>query len=116
MPDGATKAIVSTQADIDAGFALYKEIEEPNELGLSPFVYRVNTDVIKPLLMDAGTDEEGNPRGVRRMELAKKYHSVNHKLISSAAVGAIVEQLESVGLVEEKPDPKDRRSKLVYGV
>ena len=38
--EGKPDTILASQADIDAGFKLYKEIEESNELGLSPYLYK----------------------------------------------------------------------------
>jgi DNA-binding MarR family transcriptional regulator len=48
-----------------------------------------------------------DPAGVRATELARR--SRRHKQI----VGRLVDQLEELGYVERRPDPADRRAKLV---
>jgi hypothetical protein len=114
MHDGMSIDVI--QQDIDAGFALYDEIEESNEWGVSPYVYRVHAEVIKPLLDAADRDQDGNMiKGVSRKEIARKYHVVYHKPISPEALADIISQLEAAGLIDQKPDLEDRRSRLVYG-
>lgn len=48
-----------------------------------------------------------DPAGVRASELAQL--SGQHKQV----IGTIVDELEALGYVERKPDPADRRAKLV---
>ena len=48
--EGKPDNILATQADIDAGFDLYSKIELSNEIGLSPYVYDIFSDVFVPLL------------------------------------------------------------------
>ena len=47
-PEGKEHTIIANERDIEAGLKLYKEIEQSNELGLSPFVYRIYKEVIEP--------------------------------------------------------------------
>ena len=51
--------IVATNEDIEAGFALYKEIAESNELGLSPQLYEIFTAVIRPASRPGARDSKG---------------------------------------------------------
>lgn len=104
LTNGKSGTIAATDVDIEAGFALYKEIEESNELGLSPYIYRIYTEVIKPNL---------NANGLSRKEIRSKYFSVFHKSLSTKFEDAIIEQLEAAGLVQQVPDPEDRRKLLV---
>jgi hypothetical protein len=99
-------AIIANQADIDAGFELYKEIEQSNELGLSPYIFKIYREVIQPLL---------NPEvGLSRKEIRTKYYSVFHKTLATKLEESVIIQLEGAGLVEQSPDPEDRRKMLVY--
>jgi hypothetical protein len=106
LVNGKSGTIIATQADIDAGFALYKEIEESNELGLSPYIYRIYTEVIEPKLDPI--------KGLSRKDIRSKYFSVFHKSLSTKFEDAIIQQLEAAGLVQKEPDPEDRRKMLVY--
>jgi hypothetical protein len=105
--EGDMTAIVATQSDIDAGFALYKEIEQSNELGLSPYVFNIYQEVVAPLL---------DPNiGVLREDILKKYYEVRHKTLSPQTLKAdIIPQLEAVGLIRQEADKEDRRRMLVY--
>jgi hypothetical protein len=101
--------IIATQADIDAGFALYKEIELSNELGLSPYIFRIYTDVIAPLL-----DYDGVGNGVTREDIIKKHYEVRHKMLSPETLRKdILPQLEVVGLIRQEKDQETKKM-LVY--
>lgn len=100
------KEILATQADIDAGLALYKEIESSNELGLSPYIYSIYEQVIKPLL-DADV-------GIKRKELRRKFYSIFHKTLPEKQESSILSQLEAASLITQEPDPDDRRQNLIY--
>jgi hypothetical protein len=63
------QTIIANQEDVDAGFWLYNQISEANELGLPPQLYEIHKSVITPLLE---TDSDGN--GIdRKMILAEYY-------------------------------------------
>jgi hypothetical protein len=102
---------LATQADIDAGFDLYSEIELSNELGLSPYVYDIFSDVFAPLLNNTKVTEIG----VTREDILKKHYEVRHKALSPETLKReIIPQLELVGILLQKPDPDDKRRLLIY--
>jgi hypothetical protein len=102
--------IIANQTDIDAGFALYKEIELSNELGLSPYIFKIFVDVIVPLL-----SYDGIQKGITREEIIKKHYEVRHKMLSPETLKReIIPQLEIVGLIAQEPDPDDKRRLLIY--
>jgi hypothetical protein len=108
--DNRDEAIIATQTDIDAGFALYKEIELSNELGLSPYIFRIFVDVIAPLL-----SYDGIGKGVSREEIMRKHYEVRYKTLSPETLKReIIPQLELVGLILQEPDPDDKRKLLIY--
>ena len=83
--EGKPDTIMAIQTDIDAGFQLYKEIEQSNELGLSPYVYRVYKDIIEPQL-DAAI-------GLTRKQIRQKYYTVFHKTLTSKFEESIILQI-----------------------
>jgi hypothetical protein len=89
---------------MEDGFALYKEIEASNELGLSPYVYDIYQDIIKPAL--AGIVKDVN-EGLSREEINKKYFQARHKALSNDRLKRVLMQLEAVGLIVQEPDRKD---------
>jgi hypothetical protein len=109
-PEGKQDTIIATQADINAGFALYKEIELSNELGLSPYIFRIFVDVIAPLL-----SYDGIQKGVTRDDIIRKHYEVRHKMLSPETLKReIIPQLEVVGLIVQEPDLDDKRRLLIY--
>lgn len=70
---------MAIQADIDAGFKLYKEIEQSNELGLSPYIFGIYVDVIAPLLSESYNI---NGEGASKEDILKKHYEVKHKMLS----------------------------------
>jgi hypothetical protein len=115
VSDGDNNTIMATEADIEAGFKLYKEIERPNELGLSPYIHDIYQDVIQPLLRKLIKDSEGEAiTGVAKEVIIKKHYEIRHKPLSPEMLKSILLQLESVGLVKQEADPNDRRKMLVY--
>jgi hypothetical protein len=105
-PEGKPDTIIANEKDIEAGFALYKEIEQSNELGLSPFIYRIYKEVIEPQLDSA--------IGLSRKKIRSKYHSVFHKTLTTKFEDSILMQMEAAGLITQEPDPDDKRKMLVY--
>jgi hypothetical protein len=109
--EGKPDTILATQADIDAGFDLYSKIELSNELGLSPYIYEIFSDVFVPLLDNVKV----NGIGVTREDILKKHYEVRHKTLSPESLKReIIPQLELVGLIFQKPDPVDKRRMLIY--
>jgi len=108
--EGRPDTILATDADIDAGFALYKEIELSNELGISPSIFRTYVDVVAPLL-----SFDGMGGGVTREDIIKKYYEVRHKYLAPDVLRKeILPQLEIVGLIRQEVDAEDKRKMLVY--
>lgn len=104
--NGRAGTIIANERDIEAGFDLYKEIEESNELGLSPYIYRIYKEVIEP--------ELSSEKGLSRKEIRSKYLSVFHKSLSPKLEESLISQIEAAGLIQQEPDPEDKRKMLVY--
>jgi hypothetical protein len=99
--------IVATKEDIDAGFTLYNEIAESNELGLSPQLYEIYTTAIKPLLDPT--------RPLRKDEIASAYlEHFGRPLAWRRLDREILPALEAATLIRLEPDPSDRRRTVVY--
>jgi hypothetical protein len=105
-PAAESTTIIATKADIEAGFALYKEIEESNELGLSPYILKIYKEVIEPDLDPIN--------GLSRKDIRSKYYKLFHKALLPKLEESVFTQLESAGLIQQEPDPKDKRKMLVY--
>lgn len=99
-----TGSIIVNKKDIEAGFNLYLAVSEANELGLPPAIY----DIFQAL---NGTIGE---IGVTRQEFAKHYFKTFHRPVGSKRLTEILRILDSCGLIQEEPDPTDKRRKLIF--
>ncbi|MGB6680705.1 MAG: hypothetical protein WBF08_05190 [Candidatus Bathyarchaeia archaeon] len=100
-------SIIATKDDEEAGFNLYDLIARPNELGISPQVYEIYENIVKPLL---DIDE-----GLTRKKILGTYREhYGRPLGRKKLEEEILPSLETAGLVIEEPDPNDRRRRLVY--
>jgi len=87
--------------DVQAGFQLYYQVSEANELGLSPEIY----DIYKKL----ETHFENSENGLLRKDVQKYYFQTFHKVLGGKACIEILNAWITAGLVIEQPDPNDRR-------
>jgi len=94
-------AIIVNHEDVEAGFSLYYQISEANELGLPPEIYEVFTK-LKPHL-------EERESGITRKEFQSFYFRQYFKVIGRERATDILKALDTVGLIVEQPDPLDRR-------
>jgi hypothetical protein len=46
--------------------------------------------------------------------MRSKYYSVFHKSLSPKTEDSIIMQIESAGLIQQEPDPDDKRRVLIY--
>lgn len=114
------ETIEAKQDDIEAGFALYEEIAEPNELGLPPYALDIYKKVFIPLFEEmqvVSKDEKGNEKilGIDRKGIEKRYFEIYHKPLNYEFFKRYLKPgLESAGLITEEPDPNDKRRMLYY--
>jgi len=97
-------SIIAEREDVEAGFKLYYEISEANELGLSPEIYDVFQKIKRYI------PEEG----ITRNDFQKAYFKEYHKPIGSKKASGILNILSSCGLLLEGSDPNDKRYKRYY--
>lgn len=109
--------LVATQKDIDEAIAVWEEIAESQDYGLSPYIYNLFRDVIIPAWeTKEEKDPEGNKLGLSRREITKKYYEIYGRPLPDWLLRQqILPMLESAGLIsQEKNDPKDSRKYLIY--
>jgi len=102
--------ILISRGDVDAGFKIWEEISFSQELNLSPYVYKIYTEVILPLYNDKKS-------GLTRKELLQGHIKVYKRPLDEWKLGReIIPMLESAGLVTEEGDPQDKRRKLIVPI
>jgi hypothetical protein len=96
--------IMADSVDVQAGFELYASVSTANELGLPPAVYETFTQ-LKPDISEYG---------VTRKEFQQKFYEKFHRVIGSKRLDETLQLLQTVGLLNEEPDPADKRQKRFY--
>ena len=94
-------SIIVEDEDVIAGFKLYYDVAEANELGLPPEIFRIFTQLKHYL--------EDKESGINRKEFQQWYYSNYHKVIGRDRASDILKILDSAGLIVEQPDPLDKR-------
>ncbi len=54
-------------------------------------------------------------KGLSRKDIRSKYFKVFHKTLPLKFEDSIIQQMEAAGLIQQEPDPDDRRKMLVFG-
>lgn len=99
--DRLQDSIIVNSEDVEAGYRLYHQISEANELGLPPELFEVFTK-LKPHL-------EKRESGITRKEFQSFYFKQYSKIIGRDRATDILKTLDTVGLIVEQPDPLDKR-------
>jgi hypothetical protein len=106
LPNNCIKA---NDEDIEAGFKLYDSIATPNELGISPRIWEIYEQVMKPFF------KAKNPEGLDKKEILQAYRAKFHRALSRVILEKeIICTLEGAGLIYQEPDPNDKRRLLIY--
>ena len=91
--------IIASMEDVEAGFKLYQNVAEANELGVAPELLEVYKAV----------EADGKEDGYTITEFQQLYMKVFHKPLGYDKAKRILTNLEGAGLLTEEPDSKDRR-------
>jgi len=94
--------IIVNEEDVAAGFRLYYQVSEANELGLSPEIYNIYVKT-KPHFEEQ--------KSLTIVDFQKFYFKEFHKPIGYDWAKQILKTLTSVGVLIEFPDPSDKRFK-----
>ncbi|MEM3824424.1 MAG: hypothetical protein QXH87_05760, partial [Candidatus Bathyarchaeia archaeon] len=90
--------ITVNMEDVEAGFSLYEQICEPNEIGISPELYEIYK-----------AWENNGFEGFNITEFQKFYFKTFHKPVGYERARRILKNLAAAGLLTEGPDETDRR-------
>jgi hypothetical protein len=93
------KTVVANLEDVEAGFRLYNEVSEANELGIPPEIF----DVYKAL------EEQFLDPGLNTKEFQRAYYDTFHRLIGREKAANSLKTLAAAGLLVESQDSADKR-------
>jgi len=104
------KIIKAAQRDIEEAFKIWRLISEPQELGVSPFVYQVFKEIIEPLALESSREI----KGCTRTEIMQRFLQLYGRPLSRIRLDRdILPSLEAAGLIDYASDPLDRRRTLI---
>lgn len=100
------ETIIAEQDDVIAGRALYNQISASNEASVSPEVYTLYEECVKPLFVLADNLREG----VTRKDIQQSYRQhfrkpINYKRLTTEILPMLVDR----SILEEFNDPNDKR-------
>jgi hypothetical protein len=98
-------SIVATQEDVEAGFKLYENISEANELGLSPELYNIYMKLKTFIEKKVGADLTG----VTIADFQSFYGQNFYRKLNYDAARETLKIFVSMGLLTEELDQFDRR-------
>ncbi len=108
--------IIANEIDIEEACSLWDRISESQEHNLPPFVY----DIYKEVIVSAFGERnrlysKDKFLGLTRNEIKSKYYKENGRAIDDWRLRQqIIPMLVASGLIYEKPDPSDKRNKLIF--
>ena len=104
------RVIMVAKDDVETGIKIWDEISYSQEFNLSPYVFKIYTEVIEPL-------HKEKQKGLTREEILKKHINLFERPLDKWKLGReIIPMLEAAGLVTEEDDPEDRRRKLLVPI
>ena len=104
------KILVTSDVDIEVGFSLWDEISYPQELNISPYLYKFWEEIIVVLYKEAGEPIK------RKDILAGHFRIYGRPLETHRLNRDIIPMLENAGLISQEVDPDDKKSKLITPV
>ncbi len=113
--------IIASEDDITEALKVWDVISESQEYNLPPYIYQVFQEVIVPAWQEKnqnrseGFAEITGQLGLTRRDVAQKHLQVYGRVLADWLLRQqIIPMLESAGLINQEPDPDDKRKMLIY--
>ena len=101
--------IYANDNDVEWAIDLWMHIREGQDLNLPPYVYSIFNDIISPLCKT-----QGGRKAISRSDLQRRYLELYGRHANERQMRTqILPMLESAGLLQQVPDPQDRRRQLI---
>jgi hypothetical protein len=98
-------SVIASQEDVDAAKKLLNKVLEANRLGLPPYVYKFYFESLKPSIKSDGMERE---------TFSRLYFAQFKERLGEKARKLLIDLLKDAGLIEETPDPLDKRKMRIY--
>ena len=98
-------SVIASQKDVKAAKKLLNKVLEANRLGLPPYVHKFYFEGLKPSITSDGMERE---------TFSKLYFGQFKERLGEKARKLLIDLLKDAGLIEEAPDPLDKRKMKIY--
>jgi hypothetical protein len=98
-------SVIASQEDVDAAKKLLNKVLEANRLGLPPYVHKFYFESLKPSIKGDGMERE---------TFSRLYFAQFKERLGEKARKLLIDLLKDAGLIEETPDPLDKRKMKIY--
>lgn len=107
--------IIANDADIESAFRIWNTISESQEFNLPPYIYELHKQIIVPAWEEKNVNDINSNLGLTRREVTQKHLYVYGRVLPDWSLRQqIIPMLENAGLIQQEPDPDDRRKMLIY--
>jgi len=116
--DGRT--VTANEADVESAFAIWEKISVSQELNLPPYIFELYQKVILNLWKEKNVEDDNFAGlevrvGMTRQEILERYYKVYGRMLDTCQLRQqILPMLEIAGLINQEPDPNDKRKVLIY--
>jgi len=97
--------VIATEEDVEVAKQLLNNVIEANRLGLPPYVHKFYEERLKNAVTDSG---------VTREKFSRLYFNMFKVRLGEKARKTLINLLSEAGLIQEKPDPVDKRRFKIY--
>jgi len=98
-------SIIANKEDVVAAQKLLNRVLEANRLGLPPYVHKFYFESLEPSIVEDG---------ITREKFSKLYFAQFKERLGEKARKQLIDLLSDAGLIEENPDPEDKRKMKIY--
>jgi hypothetical protein len=98
-------SVIANKEDVAAAQKLLNKVLEANRLGLPPYVHKFYSESLEPSITEDG---------ITREKFSKLYFAQFKERLGEKARKQLIDLLSDAGLIEEAPDPDDKRRMKIY--
>jgi len=98
-------SVIADQEDVETAKNLLDKVLAANRLGLPPYVHKFYFESLEPSIKGDGMDRE---------TFSKLYFGQFKERLGEKARKLLIDLLKDAGLIEETPDPLDKRKMKIY--
>jgi len=101
--------VMTNDKDLENAFSIWDKVSEAQDLGVSPYVFNLYKEIIKPAFVEKGSS------GLSRQDIIEKHYKIYGRHLSDWQFRQeILPMMKTSGLIKEEKDPLDGRRLLMF--